>query len=75
MTRPTSRFGTVALTTVTALALALPASAIAITDGDKLDERSETTWRVLPDAGVVVLLDHSDTDQPTEARRLAPRSL
>ena len=53
MTRPTSRFGTVALTTVTALALVLPASAIAITDGDKLDERSETTWRVLPDEGVV----------------------
>ena len=37
---------------IASLVLALPGSGLAATDGDKLDERASTTWRILPAEGV-----------------------
>jgi hypothetical protein len=71
MTRPIGRFGVATLAALTALALALPGTAIAGV-GDNLSERVDTTWRVVPEDGVyrstskVVL---GNTHKPTKKKR------
>lgn len=52
MHRHTRRSALASLAAILGLILAVPASTLAAGDGDELDERANTTWRVLPDERV-----------------------